>query len=87
MKYRAQIKSREDIERDIPRNLQGWWADVCPGDVLTVRDATQNDLDRCILNDGRSRDPADYVCEAIERGAIVPRFAIQNLSPLGEEAK
>jgi len=75
--YTARLKTRKQIDVEIPRHLQGWWADVCPGKVLeNLRDATAADLARCNLNELASRDPADYLCEDIERGALISREAI-----------
>lgn len=70
------LKTRSQIQDEIPRELQGWWADVCPGATLRVREATQSDIERCILNKEASRDPADYYCENIERGALVSKLAV-----------
>lgn len=80
--YRAKLKSRQQIMAEIPREQQGWWADVCPGETLTLRDATEYDLARCIINEGNSRDPADYLCENFERGALVKRIAVAELTLL-----
>jgi hypothetical protein len=77
--YRAKLKTREEMLRDIPRDQLGWWYDVCPGETLTLRDATDADIARCSLREGTSRDPADYMCENIERGALILRAAIAYL--------
>jgi hypothetical protein len=74
-RYRIKVKSRKAIEADIPRVKQGWWADVCPGEWLKVRDATEDDLGRCFHRPGST--PADYFCEDFERGYLVPRYAAE----------
>jgi hypothetical protein len=70
------------IDREIPRENQGWWADVCPGKTLVVRDATEADIARCIIREGRSRNPNDYVCEDFDGGCLIPHEAIVRLKPL-----
>lgn len=86
MIYRAKLKTRKQMEQDIPRNELGWWHDVCPGQTLELRDATAADLARCNLREGTSRDPADYLCENFERGSLVSRKAVAVLTPWSEEA-
>lgn len=85
MIYSAKLKTRAEMQRDIPRNELGWWHDVCPGQTLELRDATAEDLARCSLREGTSRNPADYLCENIERGSLVSRKAIAVLTPWPEE--
>lgn len=87
MIYRAKLKTRVQIQRDIPRERQGWWADVCPGKTLTLRDATAADLARCFLNEGSSRDPADYLCETFEDGCLVSRIAVARLTAVNGSAE
>lgn len=82
--YRAKLKSRAQIMREIPREQQGWWADVCPGRTLILRDATADDIARCFINDGQSRNPADYLCETGHRGALVSHIAVAKLVPVQE---
>lgn len=77
--YRAKLKSRKQIMAEIPREQQGWWADVCPGQTLILRDAIQEDLERCIINEGQSRDPDDYLCETCNEGCLVRRIAVEKL--------
>ena len=80
--YTAKLKTRAQMDREIPRERQGWWRDCCPGKTLrNLRDATADDLARCIVNEGRSRDPADYLAENIERGWLVSREAVAMLTP------
>lgn len=79
--YEVTLKSRAQLRRDIPRERWGWWGDVAGGQTLRVRDATAADLARCSLDAPRSQDPADYVCEAIHRGALVPREALAQVYP------
>lgn len=77
--YRAKLKSRKQIMAEIPREQQGWWADVAGGQTLILRDAWPEDLERCIINEGQSREPDDYLCETSYRGALVKRIAIAKL--------
>ena len=79
--YTAKLKQRRRIEREIPRHLQGWWADVCPGKTLQLRDATAEDLARCFLHEKASKDPSDYLCEIVEGGYLVSRIAVARLTP------
>ncbi|WP_425953321.1 hypothetical protein [Ralstonia pseudosolanacearum] len=77
--FRAKLKSRKEMERDIPREALGWWHDVCPGEVLYLREATLTDVGRCSLRKGTSREPADYFCELGEDGSLVSRLAVKRL--------
>lgn len=83
--YRAKLKTRKQMERDIPRQSWGWWIDVCPGQTLVLRDATEADLARCIVNEGQSGDPKDYLCETFERGALVAHVAVAELTQISEQ--
>ncbi|MBN3839318.1 hypothetical protein [Burkholderia sp. Ac-20349] len=80
--YKATLKTRAEMERDIPRELLGWWHDVCPGATLTLRDATADDVARCTLVESASRNPADYLCENFDRGCLVNRAAIADLQEI-----
>lgn len=80
--YTARLKSREQMDREIPLEQQGWWHDCCHGKTLSnLRDATAADLARCIVNEVGSRNPADYLCENIEYGWLVRRDAVAVLTP------
>ena len=79
--YRCKIKSRKQIDREIPRELQGWWADVAAGQKLLLRQAVQSDLDRCNLGGKRSRNPADYMCETHTYGSLVSKVALEYMNP------
>lgn len=79
--YRCKIKSRKQIDREIPRELQGWWADVAAGQKLLLRQAAQSDLDRCTLGGKRSRNPADYMCETQTNGSLVSKVALEYMNP------
>lgn len=79
--YTAKLKTRKQMEKDIPIERMGWWRDVCPGMTLqNLREATQADIARCCLNEGSSRNPGDYLCENIPGGALVSREAIAQLT-------
>ena len=86
MIYTAKLKTRREMDRTIQRGLLGWWYDVCPGKKLELREATHEDIARCSLREGSSRDPADYLCENFDRGSLVLREAIAVLTPWTEEA-
>ncbi|OYD50670.1 hypothetical protein [Acidovorax kalamii] len=79
--YRCKIKSRKQIDREIPREQQGWWADVAAGQRLLLRQAVQSDLDRCNLGGKRSRNPADYMCETHTYGSLVSKVALEYMNP------
>ena len=70
------------MEETIPREQWGWWIDVCPGKTLKLRDATDQDIGRCILNEKSSRDPSDYFCELSSHGALVNKMAAQSITEL-----
>lgn len=79
--YRCKIKSRKQIDREIPREQQGWWADVAAGQKLLLRQAVQSDLDRCTLGGKRSKNPADYMCETHTNGSLVSKVALEYMNP------
>lgn len=79
--YVARLKTREQMDAEIPRERHGWWADVCPGATLLLRDATQADVDRCMLKDKWSRNPSEFLCELSNHGALVCREAVEELTP------
>src|SRR3546814_2061074 len=66
--------------------IWGWWSDVCPGAALTLRDATQADIERCTLRDNASRNTADWLCELGDRGSLVSRKAIAKLTVIESQA-
>lgn len=83
--YTAKLKTRRQLEKirgsEGYVDAWGWWADVCPGKTLQLRDANADDLRRCILRDNASQDPGDWLCETFERGSLVARSAIATLTP------
>ena len=79
--YRCKIKSRKQIGKEIPREQQGWWADVAAGQKLLLRQAVQSDIDRCTLGGKRSRNPDDYMCETQTHGSLVPKIALEYMNP------
>ena len=79
--YRCKIKSKKQIDKEIPREQQGWWADVAAGQKLLLRQAVQSDLDRCTLGGKRSRNPADYMCETENHGSLVSKVALEYMNP------
>ncbi|WP_109479135.1 hypothetical protein [Paraburkholderia sp. C35] len=78
--YLAKLKTRKEMEQTIPRDEWGWWHDVCPGETLILRDATEGDFKRVTMNENTSTDPTDYLCETCERPALVSRKAVEWLS-------
>lgn len=80
--YRAKIKTKKQIHAEIPNQDHGWWRDVCAGQTLILRDATQADLDRCYINSASQRTADDYLCETFEGGCLVLRDAVAQLTPL-----
>ena len=79
--YCCKIKSKKQIDKEIPREQQGWWADVAAGQKLLLRQAVQSDLDRCTLGGKRSRNPADYMCETENHGSLVSKVALEYMNP------
>ena len=59
---------------------------MCPGKTLELRDATEEDLARCYLGVKASRNPADYLCENIKKGALVNRIAVAELTEIRSES-
>lgn len=78
MIYKCKLKTRKEMERDISRKDLGWWHDVCPGKTLTLKEAQQKDLDRCIGT--KDKNPSDYMVETFERGALVHKNAIKKMT-------
>lgn len=79
--YRCKIKSRKQIDKEIPRDQQGWWADVAAGQKLLLRPAVQADIDRCHLGPRRSKNPDDYMCETQTNGSLVSKIALEYMRP------
>ena len=79
--YRCKIKSRKQIDREIPREKQGWWADVAAGQLIRLREATQADLDRSVLNEAHSKNPVHYMCETHTGGSLVSKMALEYMNP------
>lgn len=69
------LKTRKQMEKDIPVADLGWWYDVCPGLVIkNVRQAAQEDLDRCF--GASSKEPKDYLVENFEGGSLINKKAV-----------
>lgn len=83
--YTAKLKTRRQLEaiRDKYGYTEswGWWVDICPGKSLQLRDATEADIKRCYVREGDSKNPADWLCELFEGGALVARSAVATLTP------
>jgi hypothetical protein len=82
--YRAKIKTRRQMENTIPDKVRGWWWSVCPGQTLILRDATADDLERCIVDEDAK--PEDYLCEVIDHGSLIHRLAVARMTPLSTAA-
>jgi hypothetical protein len=80
--YSILLKTREQMEKEIPRDLWGWWIDVCPGKILTVRNATKKDIARCSLRHKAPRSPKYYYCELSKNGALISKIAVQHATEL-----
>ena len=80
--YSVKLKTRKQMEATIDRKDWGWWIDVCPGETLTLRDATNDDIARCNLKEHSSRNPDDYYCELSKHGALVNKIAAQSVTDL-----
>lgn len=74
--YAAELKTRAQIRKEIPRHLQGWWADVCPGSTPTLHNASAAHLARCSMNTESSTNPDDYLCERPIDGSLVSKVTI-----------
>lgn len=74
--FNIKMKSKKQMEVDIPRNLLGWYHDVIPNRELTVRKATKSDINRCNLRIGSSLDPKDYFCENHQNGSLINKKAV-----------
>ena len=79
--YRCKIKSRKQIDKEIPRDQQGWWADVAAGQKLLLRPAVQADIDRCHMGPRCSKNPDDYMCETQTNGSLVSKIALEYIHP------
>ena len=83
--YVATLRTRADLEDERNRkgytDAWGWWADVCPGSTLRLREATPEDLARCSVREGGSRDPKDWLCETGAGASLVARSAVARLVP------
>ena len=79
--YRCKIKSRKQIDKEIPKDQQGWWAEVAAGKKLLLRPAVQADIDRCHLGPCRSKNPDDYMCETQTNGSLVSKIALEYMHP------
>jgi hypothetical protein len=84
MIYKAKIKTRRQMERTIPDRLRGWWWSCCQGQTLILRDATTDDLARCVVDPGAL--PEDYLCEVVDHGSLIHRMAVSHMTPLDTAA-
>ncbi len=74
----VKLKSRRKMKATIPSERWGWWIDVCPGERMYLRDATVDDLARCIRKAGDERGVEDFFCELSETGALVSKEAVDS---------
>ena len=83
--YKCKLKSRKQMEKEISRDKWGWWIDICPGKTLELREATQDDLNRCILDNFENPKPEQFMCEIPKRGSLVNKEAIEFIQMSVEE--
>ncbi|VFR80939.1 hypothetical protein RAN3_2491 [plant metagenome] len=76
--HSVKLKTRKEMEATIPRERLGWWHDVCPGQQMMLRDATEADLARCMLRNKDSAKPEDYLCELPADGSLVSKAALKH---------
>lgn len=74
--FLIKLKSKKVLRREISEIDMGWWIDSYPINFIEVREATQEDIQRCYLRDGATKQPKDYYCENIERGALILKKAV-----------
>ena len=77
--FKCVLKTRREMEKEIPRDQWGWWKDACPGQHLLLRRATKEDLARCVLMEHHSRNSDDYMCELSPSGSLVHKVAIKHI--------
>ncbi len=75
--YKCKLKSRKQMEADIPRDRWGWWIDISPGKTLELRKATESDLARCPLEKNDDRTAKDFLCELGNHGSLVSKEAVE----------
>lgn len=80
--HHVKLKTRKEMEATIPRERWGWWIDVSAGQRMVLRDATAEDLARCVRLDGDARKPSDFLCELPANGALVSMDAIKHRSTI-----
>lgn len=79
------MKSREEMQKDIPENLLGWWHDIFPGKVVKLRQATAEDMKRSWVRSFAPKNAEAYMVEPHERGCLILKDAIKSF--VGEEQK
>lgn len=76
--YDCLLKSRKEMERDIPAHNLGWWHDCIPGQNVKLREATEKDLEGKWLRRTASTNPDDYMIELHNKGSLVLKKAIKS---------
>ncbi len=56
----VKLKSRKKMEATIPKKRLGWWHDVCLGERMVLRDATDSDIARCSRKTSDTRGPEHF---------------------------
>lgn len=74
----CEMKSRAEMEKDIPSNLLGWWHDCLPGKTVELRQATDEDMKRCWIRFSAPRNASAYMIELHERGCLILKKAIKS---------
>lgn len=89
MKYRifnCRMKTREQMEKEIPANQLSWWHDCLAGSIVTLREATEADVKDRWMRKGQSRNPKDYLVELHQNGGLVLKKAILHIDEAKESA-
>lgn len=77
------LKTRGEMERTIANDQLGWWHDCIPGQVLELREATDQDIARSWIRKGASTKAADYLVHA--SGCLVNKKAIKQMKEIGDD--
>lgn len=75
--FTCYMKTRREMERDIPSHLLGWWHDCCHGKILKLRQAIEADIIKAWIRTEGSRRPEDYM--VTEHGQLILKKAIKEI--------
>lgn len=82
--FTCKLKTRKQMDEAFGEDPLGWYYDVCHGDTLKLKQATQADLERCIGTKGKN--PDGYMVEIFERGCLVDKRAIKKMTEIEHES-